>query len=471
MNLRIVRSLMGAVSVFASFLCAGAAQEPAAAPRSSPEGVWRTQGYGYVFEIKGPNLMAFEVTATTCVPGMTAVRDDSVIAGREATFRTADGAVFFIRRGGSDDHRIMHSEGSASDVRIDRLPLLPAVCEHPTANTPEGNFEVFARTWSEHYISFDLKNTDWAKVVGTYRPKVTPKTTASELFDIFEGMIGPFNDTHAFISAPELKRDFRRLRPGTDRLIKGSYSEFRDKSVPALLAVTDQAYVRGPLHKWCNDKIQYGHLDNQIGYLRILSFSGYSKKGGFAGGLEALENTLDAIFSDSTIRGIVIDVRINFGGSDPYGLAIASRLANSAYLAYTKEARADPVDRNKWTPGDPSIVRPSSRPGFHGPVVELIGPLTISAGETFTQALMGRTPSVTRIGENTQGVFSDVLGRRLPNGWRFGLPNEVFRTSDGRTFDGKGIPPDIAIPVFADEDVAARKDPAMARALQLLSPK
>jgi hypothetical protein len=71
--------------------------------------------------------------------------------------------------------------------------------------------------------------------------------------------------------------------------------------------------------------------------------------------------------------------------------------------------------------------------------VELTGPLTISAGETFTQALMGRTPRVLRIGENTQGVFSDVLGRDLSNGWSFGLPNEVFRTAQGTTFDGSGI--------------------------------
>jgi C-terminal processing protease CtpA/Prc len=84
---------------------------------------------------------------------------------------------------------------------------------------------------------------------------------------------------------------------------------------------------------------------------------------------------------------------------------------------------------------------------------------------------MGRTPPITRIGENTQGVFSDVLGRRLPNGWRFGLPNEVFRTPQGTTFDGPGIPPDVAVPVFVDEDVAAGKDPGMARALELLRKK
>jgi C-terminal processing protease CtpA/Prc len=104
-------------------------------------------------------------------------------------------------------------------------------------------------------------------------------------------------------------------------------------------------------------------------------------------------------------------------------------------------------------------------------VVELIGPLTISAGETFTQALLGRIPRVTRIGENTQGVFSDVLGKKLPNGWEFGLPNEVFRTPQGSTFDGPGIPPDIAVAVFADADVAAKRDPAMMKALEILKKK
>jgi hypothetical protein len=456
------------IPLWLSILLAVASVAVAPAQTSSLDGVWRSQGYGHVLEIKGLMLKSFEVTATTCVPDGTARREEVQITGREATFKTPQGSVFFIRAGGTADHKLLHNEGSASDVRIDRIPSLPAVCDHPTPDTPEGNFEVFTRTWAEHYISFDLKKTDWAKVIEANRSKITLKTTPAELFDIFDGMIAPFNDTHTLISAPDLKRESRRLRPGTDRLIKGGYAEFRSKGVPALLAVTERAYIKGPLRKWCNDQIQYGHIDDATGYLRILSFSGYAKEGGFAGGLEALQSALDEIFPDTSLRGLVIDVRLNFGGADPYGLVIAARLANSEYLAYTKVARADPVDRNKWTPGDPSLVRPSPRPGFRGPIVELIGPLTISAGETFTQALMGRTPHIGRIGENTQGVFSDVLGRRLPNGWRFGLPNEVFRTPGGTAFDGIGIAPDIPVPVFADEDVAAGKDPGVAKALQVL---
>ena len=131
--------------------------------------------------------------------------------------------------------------------------------------------------------------------------------------------------------------------------------QFREQS----MSVTELAHLTTPLRKWCNEQIQYGHVDATTGYLRILSFSGYAEGGGFDKGLAALETALDEIFADPNLERLVIDVRINFGGADPYGLAIASRLATRRYLAYTKEARADPVDRDRWTPGDPSWVRPS----------------------------------------------------------------------------------------------------------------
>ncbi|MBV9038657.1 MAG: S41 family peptidase, partial [Acidobacteriaceae bacterium] len=215
---------------------------------------------------------------------------------------------------------------------------------------------------------------------------------------------------------------------------------------------------------FCRKHFQYAHIDNTTGYLRILGFGDYSRHND----LKTLESALDVIFSDSKLQALVIDTRLSFGGSDELGLAIARRLATGEYIAYVVQERADPVKRDQWTPGNSVVVQPSGRPGFRGPVVELIGPITMSAAETFTQALMGRTPHVTRIGENTQGVFCDVLDRHLPNGWTFGLPNAVYRTPEAVAFDVQGIPPDIAVPVFADADIAAGKDPSMAKAMQVL---
>ena len=445
--------------------CAGS--KPAAAPTAAGlAGVWKSDGYGFVLVATADSLRAYEVTATTCVPSFTAVRRAETPAGAEATYEADDGVLAVIA-GPDSTQKHLKSDGAASYMVIRRLPAEPEVCSRPTPNTPAGNFEVFATTWAEHYILFDQKGADWPAVVAAARAKVTPATTPEQLFDILSGMIAPFDDAHTFIVADTIKRRFRTLRKGTDRVAKSGIADFRTKDLPVILAVTDRQ-LSGPLQKWCNDQIQYGHVDDSTGYLRILSEGGYTKDGGFAAGLVALEAALDTIFTDPKLTGLVIDVRINFGGADPYGLALASRLATAEYVAYSKEARLDPADHTKWTPGQLSPVRPSTRPGFKGPVVELTGPLTISAGETTTQALMGRTPKIIRLGENTQGVFSDVLGRRLPNGWRFGLPNEVFRAADGKTFDGPGIPPDIAVPVFADQDLKAGRDPGLARAVAAL---
>jgi hypothetical protein len=439
-----------------------------AAPQSL-DGVWQSQGYGNVYEIRGSTLRAFEVSTRTCVPGFAAKRLSIAIPGREATFKERGGGMFFIGSGIDSDHKTLNHPDGLSKIRIDRLPRMPALCDPPTQNTPLGNFEVFSRTFSEHYIAFDLKRIDWDKVVTDYRSKITPQTTPAQLFDIFEAMIKPFADIHTGIGAPTLKREFDApLRPGTDRVVKGGIDRFATKGRRELFAVTDRIYLHGPLRKFCRDQIQYGHINDTTGYLRILSFGDYARHGHDS---TALDSALDQIFSDGTLQALVIDVRLSFGGDDRLGLVIASRLATGEYLAYSIQARADPVERDKWTAADSVFVRPAARPGFRGPVVELIGPITMSAAETFTQALMSRTPHVTRIGESTQGVFCDSLGRRLPNEWTFALPNAVYRTAEGASFDVQGIPPDIRVPVFADDDVAAGRDPGMAMAVQILGGK
>jgi hypothetical protein len=273
-------------------------------PTHSLDGVWRSEGYGSVYLIKGPQLTAFEVTATTCVPGINAVRKAVAVPGREATFQAQGGDVYFVRSGGEDDHKRLDVDGSASDIRIDRLEGPPEICSHATADTPLNNFEVFARTWAENYISFDLKQTDWAKVIAGNRPKITSQTTPAQLFDILVEMIRPFGDAHTSIDAPSLKRDFNGFRPGTDRVMMGDEDKFAAHRMRSVFAITGR-HLHGPLRKFCNGQIEYGHAGKDTGYLRIMSFDGYSKNGVFAEGMAALEAALDTIFSDAALKWLV----------------------------------------------------------------------------------------------------------------------------------------------------------------------
>jgi hypothetical protein len=56
------------------------------AQKQSLDGVWRSEGYGLVFDIQGTTLKSFEVAATTCVSSDAAQREVTSIDGREARY-------------------------------------------------------------------------------------------------------------------------------------------------------------------------------------------------------------------------------------------------------------------------------------------------------------------------------------------------------------------------------------------------
>jgi C-terminal processing protease CtpA/Prc len=332
--------------------------------------------------------------------------------------------------------------------------------------------------WPIPFALFPLYQTDWAAVDRKYRPRVTASTTPAELFGILREMILPFHNAHTNINAASIHRQYLGYRPASEIGLK--LQAATSLSIEQILGlfneqarrtkdIIESKYLNGKLRAFCNETIYFGMLKDSIGYMRILGFDGYAKEGGFEQGAIILEAALDEIFKDAKkMKGLIIDVRLNTGGADPYCLAIASRLTGAKYGAFSKVARNNQSGPLRFTAPQPAWVDVSTRPGYRGQVVLLIGPDTISGGESFAMALMGRRPHVTSVGENTQGVFSDVLGHKLPNGWTFGLPNELYLTETGQSFDGQGLPPDIRVPVYPKVDLESGRDGALEKALEVL---
>ncbi|MFF4730266.1 S41 family peptidase [Streptomyces mirabilis] len=103
--------------------------------------------------------------------------------------------------------------------------------------------------------------------------------------------------------------------------------------------------VGTPLLTFANGRIGYARLPDGTGYLRISGFGGYEGKSPtYARDSAILDQTLSQVIRRG-LRGLVLDLRINVGGSDALALQVAGRLTERAYVAYAKRARNDPTDR------------------------------------------------------------------------------------------------------------------------------
>jgi hypothetical protein len=436
--------------------------ERSAAQEQSLDGYWLSDGYGYLAEIKGGEMKLFEVTRLSCLLSENFTLKAKPIDPRGTRFVTKDSDEIFLTPGPSPDSEWVHDPSAASKILFRRASARPETCTRQTPNDPVTNFEVFAETFAAHHGFLKHRGVDWATVTRTYRAKVNVQTKPEELFEFFKTMIDPLHDAHTFVDAPGTKLGFGGKKPGTLAM--------SDKDGERTIEILETRYLMGKLRSWCRGHVRYARLKGGLGYLRIDAFADYTKSDNFDEGAHALATALDVIIQDAhALRGLVIDVRINGGGADPYGVQVAERFTNQSYVAFVKRARNDAQNPESWTPPQTATVGVSNRPRFLKPIVELISGDTVSAGETFTMALMGREPRITRIGEDTQGVFSDVLERRLPNGWRLGLPNEVFLTGQGTHFEARGVPPDIRIPVFPKADLKNGRDSALEKAIEMLS--
>lgn len=420
----------------------------AAQATNSLDGVWQTDGYGLVLAIDKGQARVYSTTSISC-------STPTIYRQSRNRFTADDEQAFTITA------NRLHVEGNVGDKNLRRLRALPRTCSEAGPTGPGAVFDQFWTDYAENYPFFEAKGIDWSAVRAKYRPRVRPDMSDDALFGLLAEMIRPLNDAHTAIRTPDGKL-YEGVRPGTT---------FPSEELEAQLRpYIESTALKGVAYTpYANDRIGYADLPGRIGYLRIIAFLGYGNIPDYNAERTALNAALDqALAGAKNLRGLILDLRINGGGSDQLALDVASRLTDKPFFAYFKRARNDPADPTRFTKPQPFFVQPSNRPRYAGPLVILTGGSQMSAGETFTEAMMNRTPRPIRVGQNTQGVFSDTLQRTLPNGWEYILPNEEFRTLDWKAFDGPGIPPDIRVPVFTPEELNHHRDTAFTTALTLL---
>ncbi|MFN7119081.1 MAG: S41 family peptidase [Saprospiraceae bacterium] len=414
------------------------------------EGVWQSIGYGYVLDIRNGVATVYDATSKTCIQKSFFFDNNSL--------NVADWQVQLNKRG---DRMIYHGQGIITEFHFRKLPQLPSVCANggmqPTQD-PLVNFDVLWQTFKEHYAFFKERQVDWDALRDHYRPQVT----ANNLETIFNEMLTKFQEDHVTLTTngddfinrfdAGANRTFARFLPELpENISQPELKMYLVEQFPGFVQNIAGIYLQGNFKTAVNDNLLWGKLDDTTGYLLVAQMAGYD--------LKELQSGLDQAFADlKNCRGLVLDVRFNLGGYDRHSLELAGRFFANSQFAWQFKARDD----QGYGPTQVVRVHPTGQQPFTKPVRILTSIMTSSAAEIFTLT-MKQLPQVKTVGETTNGIYSTILNKALPNGWLFSLSNEVVSDAKEREYEAKGIPADIRADFPTKAQRGAGIDPALER--------
>jgi carboxyl-terminal processing protease len=184
-------------------------------------------------------------------------------------------------------------------------------------------------------------------------------------------------------------------------------------------------------------------LPSRVGYVLIRDFSAQTAAA-TRGALEEL--------AQQGAQALVVDLRGNQGGSFDEAVATASLFLPKGTPVVIVEKRGGKVEPHPST-GDPILG------GV--PLSVLVNGMTASSAELLAAALQeGRRAKV--IGSRTFGKWSVQTIDELGNGYAVKYTVGLFHTAGGRSFEGQGMPPDVAVDMDEKQTVKAMAvtDPA-----------
>ncbi|SKC51023.1 S41 family peptidase [Maledivibacter halophilus] len=194
-------------------------------------------------------------------------------------------------------------------------------------------------------------------------------------------------------------------------------------------------------------------INDNIGYLRITMFDDKTAED-FKKHLKGLES--------KNIKGLIIDLRNNPGGSLKECVEIADELLGKQTIVYTK----DRAGNKEYLDSDAKKI--------DYPFTILVNKGSASASEILTGAVKD-TKSGVIVGTTTFGKGLVQTVRELTDGTGFKLTISQYYTPNGNYIHGKGIEPDITIEL-PDElkektEITDKEDIQLQKALEILKGK
>ena len=438
----------------------------------TPFGLWKSRGYGWLLRVGADGYALYDYTDISCV---------EFERGTPAEFERGFDRVEQRNRTLS-----LHVAGDITRYSFDRIEALPAaVLElgQPRVSNPTFTFDVLWHTFAQDYAFFDRHGVDWQDTRRRNRDRVHTRTDDATLRATLEGMLAELRDNHVYLKTAHSSFVSDRIAHikqwMVDAFALQSPSLGEADTIARYQAFVANEILQGRGRTAGNNLLTWGYVAPGVGYLAVLRLFGFADTAEakravglparrpdvaafLKDDLAALDTILDtAMVELGAARALILDIRVNGGGFDKAGMAIAARFVDRRRLAFTKRAR----EGDDLGPHQQQFVDTCRSP-YTKPVYVLTAERTASAGEILTLC-MAALPHVTRVGAPTLGIFSDDLAKHLPNGWTTSLSNEVYAAPDGTVYEGGGVPPQVHVPTFREHDLRGGLKAGVEQAVRL----
>lgn len=308
----------------------------------------------------------------------------------------------------------------------------------PAAEPYVTSFDRLWATVDRQYSYFPLKQVDWDSVRRVARPRAQSLVSEEGFLALVTEVLAKLRDVHVWLLAP-------------DGTIHGTWQpETVTNWSPPML---DRLRAGGG---WVDEAPGLGHRDiDGVPYIALRTWNAQQLTAEDFD--RALERYRDA-------PAVILDARMNPGGSDALAMQVAARFADVSRIVTYYQYRDGPR-RGDFTPLTPRRVEPRGAWRYTRPVVLLVGRGSWSSTESFVSA-MREFPHVTVVGDTTGGGSGNPALFALRGGWGVSLSRWVEYTAQMEVIEGRGIAPDVAVPVSA-QAVAEGRDDALDAAMVL----
>ena len=304
------------------------------------KGVWKSVGNGYLLEAYEDSISLYSYTKSFCYQE----KNDYLVRllNSESQFmRTEDTLSIFLTDYGE---KTTNLQVKKTFVRLDGLPSECISYLQMKNLEPIALFNLFLENAKENYAFSNERRVDWDSISREYEPLISEETNSEELFELLGEIVTQTKDHHTKLIAEDGRRLQYVITPSAAIVI----DSFNTQSLEKDLGKFFQSYFQhnyqnisdslllGNGHKEANQQIEWGFLNETIGYINIHAFAGFGDGISRKHQIDTVEASMEKILSQfQDTDALIVDISFNFGGFDASVLTVASYFTDHPVLAYT----------------------------------------------------------------------------------------------------------------------------------------